>query len=255
MSSHTYSAEFYQWTRNMSARSAARVLPLLRDLKPASVLDVGSGVGSWLAAWRELGVQDVVGLDGAYVDTQWLMIPPACFRPTDISAPFDLQRRFDLVQSLEVAEHIAPTQADAFVARLAAHGDLVLFAAAQPGQGGEHHVNEQTVDYWAAKFDRLGYAGYDAVRPRIQDDALVAPWYRYNTVLFVKRERVDLVARVQALPSARPLSTPATRYEPAVTRLRYAVLAPLPVAVISWISRVNSALFSLMLRLRLKRLD
>ncbi|MDP6884692.1 MAG: hypothetical protein QF830_11185, partial [Rhodospirillales bacterium] len=43
--------------------------------------------------------------------------------------------------SLEVAEHLPPDAAETFVATLVAHGRLVLFSAAPPGQGGLNHVN------------------------------------------------------------------------------------------------------------------
>jgi hypothetical protein len=47
-----------------------------------------------------------------------------------------LDRRFDLVQSLEVAEHITPAASEAFVEDLARHAErFVLFSAAPPGKG------------------------------------------------------------------------------------------------------------------------
>lgn len=52
--------------------------------------------------WANCRINDVVGVDGAYVDDAWLAIPSEQFVKCDLSQSFALQRRFDLVQSLEV---------------------------------------------------------------------------------------------------------------------------------------------------------
>ena len=90
-----YSPGFYDYIEQGARRSTARLLPIIQAaLAPASVLDVGCGRGIWLEAWIQLGVQDVLGLDGAYVDPARLAIPSASFRSTDIAQPFDLGRRW-----------------------------------------------------------------------------------------------------------------------------------------------------------------
>jgi 2-polyprenyl-3-methyl-5-hydroxy-6-metoxy-1,4-benzoquinol methylase len=101
-----YDGTFFERLAHGARPSAAAVIPLvIRLASPASVLDVGCGVGSWLAEWISAGVPDVLGLDGDYVDRAALEIPAANFRSAELSHPFSLGRRFDLVQSLEVAEH------------------------------------------------------------------------------------------------------------------------------------------------------
>ena len=107
-----YSPEFFDYIEQGARRSATRLLPLIhQSLAPASVLDVGCGRGLWLAVWTQLGVRDVLGLDGDYLQPDRLAIPPASFRSLDISQPFDLGRKWALVQCLEVAEHIPPDAA------------------------------------------------------------------------------------------------------------------------------------------------
>jgi hypothetical protein len=82
-------------------------------------------------------------------------------------------------------------------------GQVVLFSAAIPHQGGTHHVNEQWPDYWAALFERHAYTVVDAIRPRIWNDPDVEWWYAQNTLLFVHR---DSRARVSAPAGAGPLA-------------------------------------------------
>jgi len=52
------------------------------------------------------------------------------------------------------------------------------------GRGGEHHVNEQPLEYWRKLFAEAGYACFDALRPRLRDNKDMMPWYRYNILLF-----------------------------------------------------------------------
>ena len=59
-----------------------------------------------------------------------------------------MNRKFDLVLSLEVAEHLPSECAEAFVESLVNLGPVILFSAAIPYQGGENHVNEQWPEYW-----------------------------------------------------------------------------------------------------------
>ncbi len=182
---HQYDQLFYRYQREGSLRSARRVLPLVHaELCAASVLDVGCGAGAWLCAHRELGCQDIVGVDGHYVDRSVLLFGQERFLPHDITQPIDLGRQFDLIQCLEVAEHIDPARSETLVDNLVRHGRRVLFSAAVPGQGGEDHINEQPYGYWRDLFAARGYRLFDFVRPQIVPMADVEAWYRYNTLFF-----------------------------------------------------------------------
>ncbi len=63
--------------------------------------------------------------------------------------------------SFEVAEHLPESGADRFVKLLCGLSDVIVMSAAEPGQGGNEHLNEQPHSYWIAKFESLGFK-YDA---------------------------------------------------------------------------------------------
>ena len=87
---HVYDTLFYKYQREGAARSALGMLPLvIGSLSLRSVLDVGCGAAAWLAGYRELGVQDLLGVDGDYVDRNMLLIETDRFVPKDITKPFD----------------------------------------------------------------------------------------------------------------------------------------------------------------------
>jgi SAM-dependent methyltransferase len=181
-----YTREFFLDQRTDALTSARHVVPIVMDLvAPRSVVDVGCGVGAWLAAFAEHGVVDFVGLDGGYVDRSALMIPPNRFLGCDLEVPIELDRRFELAVSLEVAEHLPEQSARTFVRSLTQLAPVILFGAAVPGQGGTRHVNEQWPSYWAARFAEHDFLPVDALRPLIWENDEVAWWYAQNTLLFV----------------------------------------------------------------------
>ena len=187
-----YTTDFYEGQRSGSRRSADRVVPLIIDLiGPRSVVDVGCGVGTWLASFSHHGVKDVIGVDGEYVDRKLLQIPKEQFIGRDLTQPIGLERRFDLVCCLEVAEHLDAAFAGTLVDSLAGLGPVVLFSAAAPYQGGTNHVNEQWPEYWAELFQKRGYSPIDYVRPTIWNDPDVEWWYAQNALLFAAQAHLD----------------------------------------------------------------
>lgn len=172
--------------------SADRILDIVAEyLQPASVLDVGCGLGTWIAALQSRGITDVRGIDGPWLDPKDAVCDPSVLQVADLEAPFDLNRRFDLVVCLEVAEHLSSAAAERFVESLVRHSSAVLFSAAIPFQGGHHHVNERFLSYWVTLFGKHAFQPLDIVRGRIWHDQQVHWWLRQNVVLFAHK---DLIA-------------------------------------------------------------
>lgn len=187
VTSKSYGDDFYADQRPGSRASAEVVVPiLLAQFNPTSVLDVGCGVGTWLSVFHEAGVR-VRGVDGDYATSRPdVAVPSDMLFAADLTRPLDLSERFDMVMSLEVAEHLPDDGADGFVDSLVRHGDIVVFSAAIPHQGGVGHINEQWPSYWVEKFQRRGFAAMDSVRPLIWDENQVEPWYRQNLLVFAR---------------------------------------------------------------------
>lgn len=201
-----YDDTFFASQRDGSLRSANVVVPLVNDLlAPRSVCDIGCGVGAWLRAWRDVGVEDICGVDGDYVNQSQLMVDERFFLRHDLRRALPRTRTFDLVLSLEVAEHLPPDRAESFIAELTLLAPAVLFSAAIPNQGGTCHINERWQDYWAELFEARGFRSFDVIRPLVWQDARVERWYRQNTILYC---RDDLVSRCPGLSKvpAFPLS-------------------------------------------------
>ena len=196
-------AAWYESFTSASASSARQVVPMLMDLlRPTSVVDVGCGVGTWLAAFQMSGVEDLLGVDGSWVEPRLLHIPAERFHALDLNRPIELGRRFDLVVSLEVAQYLPAQRADQFVDSLTRLGPVVLFSSAVPGQEGPGHVNEQWPDYWVERFQSRDYALIDCIRPRIWQNPEVEFWYKQNALLLVDRDHLATHPELSKLATA-----------------------------------------------------
>lgn len=189
-----------------NSSAASEVLPIMFEVyQPSSVLDVGCGLGNWLEVSKKLGVNEVIGLDGAYVNRELLRIESEEFVEWDLQKSIYLGRRFDLCICLEVAEHLPESSAETLVRSLADHSDLILFSAAIPNQGGQYHINEQWPAYWQKLFNKVDYVFVDYFRNKIWMNEKIEWWYRQNIFLVVKKgNELARLASMPVLPLVHP---------------------------------------------------
>jgi len=155
---------------------------------PKSVLDVGCGAGFMIEAFVALlgadgnGFPNVLGIDGAIASKE--VSPIKSYMETyDLRSPVDLQRTFDLVLSIEVAEHIEEEYADTFCDTLTKHANnRIVMTAAPQGQGGTNHVNCQPRSYWVKKLAQRGFKINS-----IESDAL-----RFNTAVIIEKNKCNI---------------------------------------------------------------
>ena len=233
-----YDDRFFDFIDEGAVRSAGIVIDHVKELvSVGSVVEFGCGRGAWLHAWKQMGVDTVVGVDLDCVDTNRLMIDRESFFSHDLSTPIDLGRRFDLVQSLEVAEHIDAAHADTFIDNLERHGDVILFSAALPGQGGIQHVNEQPSSYWRDRFSRRGFLLLDPIRRKILHQKEVSWWYRHGIFFFV-RDSVFPTLPQSLQSTVIPSNERIPDYSPLSMKLRRAAMRCLPRVVTEWLARI-----------------
>jgi SAM-dependent methyltransferase len=178
----------YDHDRNLHTLEGASAAfrAIFADSLPKSILDVGCGQGTWLRAALDLGVSDVLGLDGVNIPEDHLFIPAHLFRQQDLTQPWNLERRFEVAICVEVAEHLDKSAAEDLIGSITRHTDVVVFSAS-PFEGGQHHVNCQWPAYWQRLFNNCGFACHDDLRWRIWDDARIEAWYRQD-VFLAKRD-------------------------------------------------------------------
>lgn len=159
---------------------------LLRGLKlvappPLKLLDLGASLGFGLAILRA-GGYDGIGIEGSPCGAD---VNPFLYQH-DLRQPLPDFFKADIVTCIEVAEHIEPEFADQFVANCVAPSPrLIAVTTATPGQGGEHHVNEQPFSYWQPKFEKHGYRRRVDLEVRMTEVAgNPAHWYPKNLMVY-----------------------------------------------------------------------
>lgn len=187
----SYKEEFFNLHLKNSLSSAENIIPVVSAyFKPSSVIDIGCGTGAWLKIWNDMGVRDITGVDGEYVNMSDLLIDKANFISFNLEQGYKGTRKYDLVTSLEVAEHIRPEFSEVFIESLCSLGDVILFSAAIQGQEGTYHFNEQYPLYWSELFEKRGYVAIDCLRDKIWNNEKISWWYRQNVLLFVNKEKL-----------------------------------------------------------------
>ena len=183
---------FHHYGSEFNTKSARIVLPYLKNIYNfQSVVDIGCGIETWLKACRLMGINDVLGIDGAHVlNTKKFLLPEKYFLEhnffNQVSKP-QISRKYDLAICLEVAEHLRSKNANEFVKFLTTCSDVILFSAAIPGQTGENHRNEQLPNYWVEIFKRNGYVFLDPFRKKFWKNKKIEWWYRQNMFLVVNK--------------------------------------------------------------------
>lgn len=153
--------------------------------EPVSMLDVGCGTGAMVLAARQLGV-DAWGVDILPNDS------PHIHR-RDLEQPLDLGRAFDLVTSIEVAEHIHLERADLLCDTYARHlkaGGMFVLTAAAPGQIGDGHVNCQDKAWWRDRLTSRGLKYEEWATKRLvtlwTETHMATHWLEQNLQVFTR---------------------------------------------------------------------
>ncbi|MBN2424632.1 MAG: class I SAM-dependent methyltransferase [Calditrichaceae bacterium] len=186
-----YNDEFFYHSLKGSLSSAEIIIPILFEyINPRSILDIGCGYGDWLSVFEKRGIDDILGIDGPWVNVQFLKISNNKFLASDLNILPAINRKFDLLLSLEVAEHLNPKNSEDFIKYLIEISPLILFSAAIPYQGGTNHINEKWQSFWVSLFEKNGYIAFDIIRDKIWTNKKVEYWYAQNMFLFIDQNKL-----------------------------------------------------------------
>jgi hypothetical protein len=151
--------------------------------------DVGAGPGTFVAAARRSG-RDAIGYERSRFGRALGRRQGAAMHDFDLTRPSPIAvppGGFDLAYCFEVAEHLSPDLGDRLVELLVSIAPAIVFTAAQPGQGGVGHLNEQPKRHWIHRFERLG-ARHEPARSRrlsdrFRENGVDAQWLIDNLIV------------------------------------------------------------------------
>jgi SAM-dependent methyltransferase len=147
------------------------------ELNPNSVLDAGCAMGFLVEKLRQRGIEAWgVDISEYAIGKVAPSVKEYCWVGS-VLEPFP--RKYDLIVSIEVLEHLPAEHADRAVANLCNFSDDILFSSTPYDYQEASHFNVQPVPYWAELFAKSGF-----VRDVDFDGSFITPW----TILFRKTQ-------------------------------------------------------------------
>jgi SAM-dependent methyltransferase len=224
-------------------------------IKPKSIIDVGCGQGIWLRNIADVfkSCKDLYAIDLSSNDKPYLEFLKEdtggvsfVFLEQNLANVAKLpDREFDLIICLEVLEHLPFSAALQLIQDFAKKTKFLLFSAAVPGQGGTHHINEQSLAFWESELRTVGMVPFDFLRFELQKDKRVPSYYQNNIIFWVNK---DLIFTDSSLIGPEMLvkfaSAPLLDTRKKRTKMLHALLAKFPPNMVTFLAEVRSRIFT-----------
>jgi SAM-dependent methyltransferase len=162
---------------------SAALCKYLADKKATTVVDFGCGLGDYAKAFKAEGYK-VEAYDG---NPNTETLSGGIAKVLDLSKQFYLGKKFDVVLSLEVGEHIPAEFEDQFIDNITKHAKKHLVISwAIEGQGGSGHVNCRNNNYIIGQIEDRGFKFNFNDSEKIRKAATNASWFGYTIMVFDK---------------------------------------------------------------------
>ena len=157
---------------------------LIDQYEPSYVVDLGCGVGRFIQPLHASGV-DVYGVDGSAYAVSNPLDEDLSLDRHDLTEPLRLDREADVALCIEVLEHLPAESARTAIESIRDAAPVAIVTAAQPGQGGDYHVNERPREYWIDEFEAVGmtYDDGDVEFLRLHTEAAELEWLTDNLMV------------------------------------------------------------------------
>ena len=188
-----YDQKFFHNTLKFEAKSAQDFVSILiKHFAPKSVIDIGCGIGIYLAELKKNNIK-ILGYDGSPAAIKGSLIGNK-IKLYDLCRPLKLKSKFNLCLCLEVAEHLGLKYAKILINTLTNLSDTIIFTAATPGQGPKSigHINEQPHKYWQKLFEQKNFKLNKKLTEKIRREMVnkkVVWWITKNLMIFEKNEK------------------------------------------------------------------
>jgi glycosyltransferase involved in cell wall biosynthesis len=171
-------------------------------INPNDVIDIGCGPGTYTYAMTDIGV-NCIGIDiDPRIDNEENLFVEDLLR-------LNGKYQKPLVVCLEVAEHIDPQYSDQIAKQIydcLSPNGILIWTAAQPGQGGVGHINCRPKQYWCDKFKNLGLIHELDLQNKCLEycfDGYFMRWFTNNLLCFRKYAPVVAEKNVIKKPSKK----------------------------------------------------
>jgi hypothetical protein len=155
----------------------AALLVAISGGMPDAVVEIGTSPGALLEQFRQLAG---LGSDRP------LRLEAVTLAEAHPAGPWPDAPAAAIALCLEGAETLPAARALELVRWLTQAADVVVFAAALPGQFGLQHIHCQPTRYWCDLFKICGFRRYDILRQPLLADATI-PWQQRQSLMLYAR--------------------------------------------------------------------
>lgn len=132
---------------------------IINKFNPKTVLDAGCAMGYLVEALRNKGVKaygfDISEYAISKVDES---VKPYCFvHSITENLPDNFPKKYDLVITIEVLEHLFPADGAKAIKNLCQYSDTVIFTSTPSDVEDITHVNVQQQEYWCKEFAKNNF--------------------------------------------------------------------------------------------------
>lgn len=161
---------------------------LKEEYAPVTVLDAGCAFGYLVEALRNLGIL-AYGMDVSeysILHTNPKIREFCTIQSITEPLPEQFPKKFDLVISIEVLEHLTPEEGEAALKNLCSYTDTFIFSSTDSDLQDVTHINVQRKEYWARLFAKYSF---------FRDVQMPAVYI--SSVCDVYRRRIDIENVIQ----------------------------------------------------------
>jgi hypothetical protein len=152
---------------------------IIQENNIKTLIDLGCGNGFYAKNLKE-NVEQTECYDGNPFTPQ---ITNELCETMDFSVPFNLNKTFDCVMSLEVGEHIPIEFEQIFLDNLVKHSNsFILLSWAIPNQPGDGHINCRSNEYIIQEMNKRGFLFNLNESQKIREKNVI--WWFKNTFMF-----------------------------------------------------------------------
>ncbi len=246
-----YSTNFYDSvTSRAVVASQVALKALLKNYKPKSFIDIGSGEGIWTTSVIQIGnLSRITAVDLPGTTFKLLQKNNKPVELVTINFENEVLGKcepYDLAICVEVIEHISFQRSLLLLDWVSTNCRTVMFSGATPGQGGTQHINEQNQSYWLSEMMKRGFLPFDNIRPQLHRNKHIPGYYKNNIFFYVnskflhEKEIIELIRKtiVQESYSFKDSRSFITKLVAQLTRL-------LPEDIVSQLAKYKSKIIIL----------
>ena len=177
------------------AKAVAEIAKTNAGKNTFSVLELGCGAGSMFEYFKVMGASLYIGLDGnplAFKHSPVLSKNQEFFRLVNLQEEVNFNKRFDLVYTSEVLEHINEDKTDFFLKTIANHMDKdSIFLGTIALTYMDVHINVHDRQWWLDKFSKRGlypFEGSAALENKLAGNSPYN-WNRNTSHIFALKKK------------------------------------------------------------------